>query len=623
MFPRTTSNRAFSLLLFVALVSGIACRESDHEVPPFRRTESLSFEKAIEEKHVKRKASHLGSIARTALHPAHRPALAPDTSFSSDPFEVAAESELIVSMGMLSYGLDIDPKDRPTFRVDIIGPEGEENLFETTGQEDFGLDEWNVERVAIPTRVGSPVTIRFYVTPSSNPKRASASATPLWGVPRLIRTSQSARPNVLFVVLDTLRADHTQPYGYDRKTTPFLSELASRGAVAEEVVATYPTTLSSHWSIFTGLFPARHGVYPGTSKHNPPAQPLLAQIFQDGGYRTSAFTEGGFVHSIFGFASGFDLYHNSTKSEVDDLSSSAKKTFSLAMDWLIEARDEPFFLFLHTYQVHMPYEPADAYRRQFAGDYQGAWAKEFPAIASYPINNRIMEPTDTEIAHIKNLYDAEIRELDDLFAQFWSQLEAMGILDDTIVVITSDHGEDLVEHGWLNHGTTLYDDALLVPLIVLAPDGVTPGTRITCQRSSTDLMPTVLELAGLPVPEGLDGQSMTREFMGGPCVTDRAAFSELTVSTFDSQVDLPIVSLRKSGWKLIRHLQSNDLEAYDLRNDPNEQHGSVTEPPAELVRELDDYIDRRPDHLDAHVTEGEDAIPDELRDSLRALGYTE
>jgi len=148
---------------------------------------------------------------------------------------------------------------------------------------------------------------------------------------------------------------------------------------------------------------------------------------------------------------------------------------------------------------------------------------------------------------------------------------------------------------------------------------VASGARLDCQRSSTDLMPTVLELAGLEIPAGLDGRSIASELKLGRCEEDHPAFSELLNATYDFQEDLPIVSLRREGWKLIRHVNSDELEAYDLSHDPGEQRSTPGEVTPELIEELDAYVASRPDH----VTEDEQEVPEEMRESLKALGYVE
>ena len=607
----------------MALLSGaivVACDGAGDgarptSAPAHRETTSIDFADAIARGDVQVRPYNLGPIHRTTLQPRWRSERPGSSSFESDPIEALAGDHLLLGLGLLSMKQRIPEEDRPRFRADAVGPRGEAPLVDLTGQTDFPIDEWIHRRVVVPAGLGSPIRLRLSVARSGE---VPVRAMPLWSTPRLVRASTRSRPNVIFVVFDTLRADHTQPYGYERPTTPFLAELATSGTLVEELVATYPTTLSSHWSIFTGLFPARHGMYPEGGRRDAPAKPL-AEYFQEAGYRTAAFTEGGFVHSLFGFGRGFDLYHDGPTKDIHDLSGSARRTFSLADRWLASARDEPFFLFLHTYHVHTPYDPDEASRARFVGDYDGRWSEIYPALAAFAINEGQTTPTQAERDHIVDLYDAEIRELDGLFASLWQRLEQRGVLEDTIVVITSDHGEDLFEHGWVNHGTTLHDPALLVPLIFIAPGRVAADARLACQWSQPDLMPTILELAGLSPPEGLDGRSRAPELRTGTCDGDSAAFSELLFTPYDRHEDTPMASLRRDGWKLIRHLESGELESFDLRADPAEREEASGPLLERLQRELDAYIESRP----ATVAPDAGEMPEDVRARLEALGYVE
>lgn len=607
--------RVLLVLGFTVCVSfALGCREEHSNSQ--RSVENVAFHAAFSGSTVVSQPFGMGPDTRVALVP-HAAADATTLTFESDPTEVEPGAILLASLGMSGLGRAIRAEDRPEFHIEVRGPGGTQRILDVTGLADFLPEQWMDFRLAIPPEVGSPITLRFEILApdlrSADPPRAMA----VWGVPRLTRSSEGERPNVLFVVFDTLRADHTEPYGYDRKTTPFLSKLAARGTKVRDVIATYPTTLSSHWSMFTGLFPSRHGIYPGGGITRPSA-PTLASQFQQAGYRTAAFTEGGYVHSLFGFDQGFDVYHNGPATKLEDQSGAAEATFELARRWLINLEDEPFFLFLHTYQVHGPYSPPARYRRMFAAGYEGRWRDDFPVLTTFAVNNGKIDVSSSELTNIVNLYDAEIRQLDDLFAALWNKLESAGILENTIVILTSDHGEDLMEHGWLQHGTTLYDPALRVPLIVVAPGRVAAGATLDCQRPQTDLMPTVLELAGLPVPSGIDGKSLASELLRGSCEEDRPAFSELLESTYERHADLPLVSLRKDGWKLIRHPRSGRLEAYDLNLDVGEAHARrAATPPRGLEARLDDYIALRPPRIDPVVEE----IPPGVRARLEALGY--
>jgi arylsulfatase A-like enzyme len=633
MIPSTRRPRRTAFVVALACVATLlgatACREGGDDAgpapsaPPVSRLAApLGFEQALAEDRVSEGHFSIGAVARPGLR-SDPNAIDRRAAFDSDPVEVEPGTEILLTTGMWLPDGDVPALDRPRFTVDAIGPDGESRLLESIGQRDFDPSGWSTVRRTVPEAIGSPVTFRFGIELSDETAALDGRSLPLWGVPRLLRPASTKRPSVLFVVFDTLRADRTDPYGRVKGNTPFLSQLATRGALVEEFVSTYPTTLSSHWSMFSGLFPARHGIYPGTPLTRP--RPLsMAEVFHDAGYRTAAFTEGGFVHSLFGFDKGFDLYHNGPDKALDDLSGSAAETFGLALDWLSALEREPFFMFLHTYEVHTPYDPDPEFTPELDPDYDGRWTTRLDPLVTFAINSGKFEPTDAEFDRIQQLYEAEIRGLDDAFSRFWARLEALGLVDDTIVVITSDHGEDFWEHGWLSHGTTLYDPALLVPFLVVAKGRVAENARLACQRSQTDLMPTLLDLAGLPVPADLDGHSMREELERGVCEDgDDAAYSELLTTFYDKRPsDLPIASLRKRGWKVIRHTTSGDLEAYDLRRDPDEQQdASDADADADAVEalaaELDAYLRTTPEGADADMSD----LPQDVRDRLEALGY--
>lgn len=438
--------------------------------------------------------------------------------FASDPFPLDGHTVLWGAAG-LKTAAAAEPLP-VTFYIEVKGPKGETSMSRELGTKEHPENRWHPFRLDLPEEIGSPVTLRARIDPP--PQQQPSDQSVVLAVPRLLLPGESDLPNVLFVVFDTLRADHTSAYGYARDTTPFLSHLAERGVRLEEAVAPFPSTLTSHWTIFSGLDPVIHGMYPGKTRElNERATNaiLMAEAFHQAGYLTAAFTEGGYVHSDWGFARGFDLYHNGRRGK-------AAATFRAAGQWLEENADRPHFMFLHTYAVHIPYRPRAKFREMFAPDYEGRWKTSYGWPAQRDINNDVEMAdavTPVEIAQIMALYDAEIRELDAEFERFWLPLAWGGALDDTLVVITSDHGEDFLEHGWIGHGTTLYDPALRVPLLFLWGDALPRGAVLRCQRPLVDLLPTVLELAGLGSPGDVDGQSFASEVKAGVCRGDRAA----------------------------------------------------------------------------------------------------
>ncbi len=295
----------------------------------------------------------------------------------------------------------------------------------------------------------------------------------------------------ILISIDTLRADHLGCYGYPRPTSPFLDSLARRATLFDEAYAQFPSTLVSHMSMFTGLQPREHGVFPPNSVLSPEVE-TLPEVFQREGFRTAAFTEGGYVSGRFGFRRGFDEFsaHNRNRNRP------VEQTFRRGVRFLESlGPDQRFLLFLHTYAVHTPYDAPQRYRLPF-------WPGEPPADAipatgpaltrQNAIAERLPGPA---VDWLTALYDAGIRETDEVLQRFFMDLERLGLAGDVTVVVTSDHGEELQEHGRFNH-SQLYREVLRVPLLVVHPDHRS-AVRHEGIVQLVDLAPTFYELARL------------------------------------------------------------------------------------------------------------------------------
>ncbi len=330
----------------------------------------------------------------------------------------------------------------------------------------------------------------------------------------------------ILISLDTLRADHLGCYGYERDTSPFLDRLAERAVTFENAFVQYPSTLTSHMSIFTGLYPAEHGIYPPGAVLSDEIE-TLPEVFQRAGFRTGGFTEGGWVQGRFGFRRGFDVF----KARDRQVGEEVDRTFERGLRFLRGlAEEERFFLFLHTYAVHAPYHPPESYRDRFwEGEAPpGAYDPTGPALTRHNILGETLTPAVLD--YFTALYDAGIRHLDDVLAGFFSQLEELG-LTDTTVIITSDHGEELHDHGKMNHGQ-LYREVLRVPLLILHPD-FADGRRHEPPVRSIDLAPTLYELARA-VPAGEpSGESLAGYLVPGPVEpAPRTAFADVSGTTW-------------------------------------------------------------------------------------------
>jgi arylsulfatase A-like enzyme len=414
-----------------------------------------------------------------------------------------------------------------------------------------------------------------------------------------IGAAEPAEPrNVILLSLDTLRADRLGCYGAERPTSPTLDAFARRGVCFERVVTESSWTLPAHMSLFTGLHPTSHGVTL-ESQRLPGGVRTMAEVLQAGGWATAAFTEGGLVGGDFGFSRGFDVYEERSKD--------VRLTMYRGRRWLEERDPErPFFLFLHTYAVHCPYHPPEEYATRFrtrpADDSLATEGK-----CGNPHFNR-MTLTPGQVGFLRDQYDAGIRAADDQVRDLLRILDEQDLRDDTILVLLSDHGEELHEHGQIGHERTLYIESLLVPLVIVAP-GIGPRV-VRAPVGLTDVMPTVLDLVGLDVPP-VQGQSLVAAMLGEPGA-HAPRFSEL-------DRDVRLRSVVRGDHHLIVDLDRGARNVFDLRSDPGEQArlGAESSPGAELETILDDHVQGLPVPADVP---GRELTP-EQRERLKALGY--
>ena len=342
---------------------------------------------------------------------------------------------------------------------------------------------------------------------------------------------------VILISLDTLAADHLSAWGYERETSPFLDSLAARGTLFENAIVQYPSTLVSHVSMFTGLYPQEHGVLPFSSGRLSAAIDTLPERFARHGFRTAGHTEGGYVSRDFGFERGFDDFSDPNTTADTDVVDTLERGLGFLKS---VGSDERFFLFLHTYSIHDPYTPPEPYRSWF-------WKQEpvdtFPSTGSNlsQVNGGLRQVTPEAVEYFRALYDGSIRYVDSVLEGFFGELEAMGLLDDTTVVITSDHGEEFFQHGKLAH-EQVYPESLRVPLIVLHPS-LGHGQRVPGLVQSIDIAPTLYELTAVPPPEPLSGQSLLPNLHRPDRQLSRTAYAE----TLGSDHQRTLISADRGG----------------------------------------------------------------------------
>lgn len=359
------------------------------------------------------------------------------------------------------------------------------------------------------------------------------------------------RPNVLLVTLDTTRADHLSPYGNQRIDTPVFERLAREGVLFEQCITPTAYTLPSHASIMTGSYPMTHGVRLNGNNALSPAAATLAETFAEHGYMTGAFIGAFVLDGRWGLAQGFARYddHFSLEdfAQVDlaSVQRPANEVVDASLKWLDEVKDKPFFSWVHLYDPHTPYEPPEYLRQRYVA------------------------------RGLEGLYDGEIAFVDEQVGRLLRWLDERSLTDRTIVVVVGDHGEGLGSHGEMTHGYFIYDYAVRVPLIVRLPVEAAAGRRVAAQVRTIDILPTLLELAGVPGVAGVDGQSLLPLCSGGR-EDDRDAYAESMAPNLQYGW-AALYSFRAGRYK---YIDAPKPELYDLRADPGELRNLFSEQPA-------------------------------------------
>ncbi len=340
----------------------------------------------------------------------------------------------------------------------------------------------------------------------------------LGGCARAPAAAPSPTRGYILISLDTLGSRHLSGYGYGRETSPFLDRLGERGIVFENAVVQYTSTLVSHTSMFTGLYPQEHGVYPPFSGLSAQIE-TLPESFRNQGFSTAAFTEGGFLVQEAGFGRGFDRFEAGSAGRRE-----VEKTFAKGVEFLRGLEpDERFFLFLHSYSVHDPYTPPREFAEMFwQGDVPEGSGTRGGFLRDVTMGRTVLDAE--ALAHVRSLYDALVRYTDQVVEGFVNELDRLGLTDEVTLIITSDHGEEFLEHGKLGHHQ-VYPETLFVPLIVVHPE-IEAGRRVTTLVESVDLLPTLCELAAIACPDGVSGESLVPLF-SGPTGRDGTAYAEV------------------------------------------------------------------------------------------------
>jgi arylsulfatase A-like enzyme len=447
----------------------------------------------------------------------------------------------------------------------------------------------------------------------------AATAVALCLMPQLSRF-ESLQPNILLVSIDTLRSDHLHCYGYERETSPNIDALAAGGVRFSQMVSSSSWTLPAHVTLLTGIPPHHHGVVVDETRLDPRVT-TLAEVMREEGYQTAGFVSVAYLLPRYGFEQGFETYDYSIAIDNQAINAVTSPVMEkLTTEWLSqrsgEDRQKPFFVFLHLYDVHFDFIPPEPFDQMFNPDYDGPVdGRDFVDSDLY---NPDMDPRDYE--QLLSLYDGEIRLTDHHLGRVLDHLRTSGELDNTIVVVTGDHGEEFFEHGRKGHRMTLFEEVVRVPLIIRYPPRIPAGTVVDDQVRLMDVSATILDLAGVDPPSEfgmrLDDvrfcplNLMTRVEQR-PNVPDVASYGELHDTIF---------SIRMPTLKFVYHPDRDYGELFDLETDPSEQNNLYYEKPEESAVLKEKIRSFREGNRGSRSAQPHEMDEEQIK-RLRSLGY--
>lgn len=411
-------------------------------------------------------------------------------------------------------------------------------------------------------------------------------------VEHLLSGASSGQPPVILITIDTLRADRLSSYGSDRVATPHLDRLATEGIRFANASSTVPFTLPAHSSIMTGLYPPSHGVRENVGYVLASELVTIAERFRDAGYRTGGFVSAFVLDARWGIGRGFDTYVDDfdldamAGANLGSVQRAGPETIAHALEWLDGVGgEEPFFLWLHLFDPHDPYDPPEPFRSEYQG----------------------------------RPYDGEVAYTDSLIGEFRAALEERGLFDGSVIVLTSDHGEGLGDHGESYHGFFVYDSTVHVPLIVRLPGGTERGRVVGDAVSHVDIAPTLIELLDLDRAGPGQGRSLLPDMQGLPNpLAERGVYAE-SFYALDHYGWAPLRSLRTAEHK---YIEAPDPELYALLEDPGELANVLLEQ-RDLSRRLREEALELGAELDraAPSSSVEPDLDEDTLAQLRALGY--
>jgi arylsulfatase A-like enzyme len=474
---------------------------------------------------------------------------------------------------------------------------------------------WRDERVPLTAYAGHTVRLAFRTRVAN---RSVHAIGVLFAEPVVLapRRTPAPLPNVVLLSMDTLRARAVGVYGAERPTTPTLDALARDGALFENAFSPAAFTLPGHMSMFTGLDVRDHGAV-SLRTVLAPAHRTLPELFRSAGYATGAVISASWIAPYLGFRRGVDAFAEYDPPVAPPPYGVPCEAFTKGLEWMQLHRDRPFFLFVHDFQVHRPYAAPPPYSALFGTPPSGDG------------------PVESESLRFR--YEQEVRDADDQIRAFLEGLDALGLADPTLLVVTADHGEAFGEHGLFEHTRDVHDEMTHVPLLMRLPGVVGAGRRIAEPVSLADILPTMLDVAGLPAPPVVDGTSLLPLLAGSADRLPRdGVFTQAQSRGIFDWFDLTAIRTRTHA--CLHDARAGTVDCFDRRVDPWERFvplaADVATPEVHAARAaLERYVAAKPPLVPQWSTEetapeadaGPVTTPDaeERVRQLRALGYVE
>jgi arylsulfatase A-like enzyme len=546
--------------------------------------------------------------------------------------------------GVLDFGygfhLAIRKKaPNPTYRFLITADHsGEKEILWSQDLNPDSDELMNQARIDLSSYRKKRVNLSFItekISPSTN-KIEGVICLPVWENPVMYVPTKTKPLNIILISMDTLRPDHLGCYGYGHDTSPAIDEFSEDAALFKNVYSTTSWTLPAHVSLLTALNCSSHKVYFPFQRMDP-QNITLADMLRSNGYYTASFTGGGYLSPSYGFAKGFDTYHSMRLGgDTDVRLDEAERLSKTVCQWLENNAEKAFFLFLHTYQPHDPYANLSEFGRFFLAD-DAKW-DQVKMETLFGAGGRFdTHLPEDEIQNVVALYDGEIRYMDETYIRpILKKMKELELYDDSLIILTSDHGEEFYEHeSWL-HDHSIYDESVKIPLIMKFPNSEHEGTTVDQIVRITDIMPTILDALGIKSSSvKMDGESLL-PLLTGKEKNDRTFMVDLALRNYRDMYPT-VIATNGDNFKIILNKEINSpyttkisktfngikTELYNLAVDPGETKNRILHiEHRDLSLRLAKQITEHYRKLEAEILKKDDVVMDQdLIEQLRALGY--